>query len=95
MLQVPNAGKGSGQADDFGSKDHDKQTTVCEHTLVVWCFGSIFKSEGSLRAGFCHGVENMAEASSSSGAQVDSEASGGEQEGMFQKRVPLTLLSHC
>lgn len=88
------------------ARDHDKQTTLVqrtttsrqlwlyEHTLVVWCCGSIFKSEGSLKAGFCHGVENMAEASSSSGAQDDSEASGGEQEGMFQKGVPVTLLNH-
>lgn len=37
----------------------------------------------------------MPEGSSSSGAQVGSEASGGEQEGTFQKGVPVTLLSHC
>lgn len=47
------------------------------------------------KAGFCHGVESMPEGSSSSGAQVGSEASGGEQEGTFQKGVPVTLLSHC
>lgn len=37
----------------------------------------------------------MPEGSSSSGAQAGSEASGGEQEGTFQKGVPMTLLSHC
>lgn len=41
-------------------------------------------------AGFWHGAENMAEAFPSSGAQANSEASDGEQEGMFQKGVPVT-----
>lgn len=77
------------------ARDHDKQTTSGEYTLAVWSFVSIFKSEGSLKAGFCHGVESMPEGSSSSGAQAGSEASGGEQEGTFQKGVPMTLLSHC
>lgn len=37
----------------------------------------------------------MAEASPSSGVQANSKASDGEQEGMFQKGVPVTSLGHC
>lgn len=67
MLQALNPGKGPGQADDFGVNT--------PQWYGVW---APFSNQKDLKTGLWHGVENMAEASPSPGAQANSEARGRE-----------------